>query len=119
MCFSLPLTVFLPPLPEVQRPNFLDIWNPWGKIRERSGLRLKIEKKLLFIKGVKLPRKKVCFLANFALLAGFFCIVAAIRIGQEMLCLSYAGFLKKESISFFRDYKEEVCNSQTVYELEW
>ena len=31
--------VFLPPLPDVQCPNFLDFWNPLGKIMERSGLR--------------------------------------------------------------------------------
>ena len=37
--FSLRLTVFLSPLPEVQCPNFLDIQNPWGKVMERSGLR--------------------------------------------------------------------------------
>ena len=37
--FSLLLTVFLAPLPEVQCPNFLDIWRPWGKLMERSGLR--------------------------------------------------------------------------------
>ena len=37
--FSLRLTVFLPPLPEVQCPNFLDFRNPWGKVMERSGLR--------------------------------------------------------------------------------
>ena len=36
--------------------------------------------KLLLIKGVKLPRKM------------FFGIGATIRIGQEMLCLPYAGF---------------------------
>ena len=33
------LTVFLPPLPEVGCPIFLEIQNPWGKIMERSGLR--------------------------------------------------------------------------------
>ena len=33
------LTVFLPPLPEVGCPIFLEIWNPWGKVMERSGLR--------------------------------------------------------------------------------
>ena len=32
------------------------------------------------------------FLANFALLAGFFVIGATIRIGREILCLPYAGF---------------------------
>ena len=67
---SLSLTVFLPPLPNVQCPNFLDFWNPWGKIIIINGLRF--ETKLL-IKGVKLPRKKkVCFWANFALLSRIF-----------------------------------------------
>ena len=37
--FSLRLTVFLPPLSEVQCLNLLDIRNPWGKVMERSGLR--------------------------------------------------------------------------------
>ena len=32
------LTVFLPPLPEVGCPLFLEIQNPWGKVMERSGL---------------------------------------------------------------------------------
>ena len=36
--FSLRLTVFLPPFPEVQCPKFLDIQNLWGKVMERSGL---------------------------------------------------------------------------------
>ena len=31
--------VFLSPLPEVGCPIFLEIWNPWGKVMERSGLR--------------------------------------------------------------------------------
>ena len=35
---SLRLNVFLPPLPEVQCPIFLDFWNPWKKVMERSGL---------------------------------------------------------------------------------
>ena len=33
------LKVFLPPLPEVRCPIFLEIRNPWGKVMERSGLR--------------------------------------------------------------------------------
>ena len=33
------LTVFLPPLPEVGCPIFLEIRNPWEKVMERSGLR--------------------------------------------------------------------------------
>ena len=32
------LTVFLPPLPEVGCPIFLEIQNSWGKLMERSGL---------------------------------------------------------------------------------
>ena len=34
------LNVFLPPLPKVGYPIFLEIRNPWGKVMERSGLRL-------------------------------------------------------------------------------
>ena len=34
------LTVFSPPLPEVGCLIFVEIWNPWGKVMERSGLRL-------------------------------------------------------------------------------
>jgi hypothetical protein len=33
------LNVFLPPLPEVGCPIFLEIRNAWGKVMERSGLR--------------------------------------------------------------------------------
>ena len=32
------LTVFMPPLPEVGCPIFLEIRIPWGKVMERSGL---------------------------------------------------------------------------------
>ena len=32
--------VFLPPISEVGCPIFLEVWNPWGKIMERSGLRV-------------------------------------------------------------------------------
>ena len=35
------LTVFLPPLPEVGCPIFLEIRNPWGKVMERSGVTYK------------------------------------------------------------------------------
>ena len=30
---------YLPPLPEVRCPNFLEIWNPWETVLERSVLR--------------------------------------------------------------------------------
>ena len=67
---SLHLNVFLPPLPEVQCPNFLDFPNPWGKNNGKNGFHIWIP---LLIKGKKSPRKKkVRFSTNFALLAGFF-----------------------------------------------
>ena len=34
------LSIFLPPLPEVGCPIFLEIRNPWVKVMERSGLTL-------------------------------------------------------------------------------
>ena len=34
------LRPILPPLPEVKCPKFLEIRNPWGKVMERSGLRI-------------------------------------------------------------------------------
>ena len=44
MCVCSPLryrlTVFLPPLPEVGCPIVLENRNPWGKVMERSDLRL-------------------------------------------------------------------------------
>ena len=47
--------VFLPPLPEVGSTIFLEIWNSWGKVMKRSGLRFE---HFLFGNGLKLPRKK-------------------------------------------------------------
>ena len=41
LIFSLlryPLTVFLPPLPKLGCPIFLEIQNRWGKVMARSGL---------------------------------------------------------------------------------
>ena len=35
---SLRFIGLLPPLSEVQCPKFLDFWNLWGKVMERSGL---------------------------------------------------------------------------------
>ena len=49
------LNVFCPPLPEVQCPNFLDFWNPWGKVMERNGLRFEN----FCSYGVKLSHKKL------------------------------------------------------------
>ena len=57
--------VFLPPLPEVGCPIFLEIRNPWGKVMERSGLRLE---HFWCGSGLKLLRqKKFVFLVDFAL----------------------------------------------------
>ena len=35
------LNIFLPPLPKVRCPTFLEIRNPWGKVMKRSGLTFK------------------------------------------------------------------------------
>ena len=57
------LNIFLPQLPEVGCPIFLEIWNPWGKVMERSGLRLEH-----FRLEVVLNRHFLkSFLADFAL----------------------------------------------------
>ena len=39
-CPYMHLCICLPPLPEVGCPKFLEIRNPWGKVLERSGLRI-------------------------------------------------------------------------------
>ena len=58
------LNVFLPPLPKVGCPICLEIWNPWGKVMERSGLRLE----RFCLKIVKNHRaKKKFFSSDFAL----------------------------------------------------
>ena len=52
VCGIFKTSAFLPPLPKVRCPLFLEICNPWGKVMERSGLR--ISKKKSLITGVKL-----------------------------------------------------------------
>ena len=47
------LNVFLSPLPKGGWPKCLEIWNPWGKVVGRNGLR--------FEHGLKLPRQKKFF----------------------------------------------------------
>ena len=49
------LNVFLPPLPEVGYPIFLEIRNPWGKVVEKSGLRFV---KFLFESCLKIAAQK-------------------------------------------------------------
>ena len=62
--FRYSLNVFLPPLHKVECQIFLEIRNPWGKVMERSGLRFK---HFMFKSGLKSPRKKKLFFADFAL----------------------------------------------------
>ena len=58
------LNVFLPPLPEVGCPTFLEIRNPWGKVMEISCLRFEH----LVWKWSKITaQKKLFFFADFAL----------------------------------------------------
>ena len=56
------LTVFLPPLPEVGCPISLEIWNPWGKVMERSEHKIWT---FLFENCLKSPRKKKFFSSLF------------------------------------------------------
>ena len=72
VCVSVCLSLFmwyifrpiLPPLPEVGCPKFLEIRNRWGKVLERSGLRIE---HFLLGYGLKLQRKKSAFFADFPL----------------------------------------------------
>ena len=57
------LSVFLPPLPEVRCPIFLEIRNPLGKVIKDVVLDLNI----LVWKRSKIATKKKGFLADFAL----------------------------------------------------
>ena len=59
------LNVFLPPLPEVGCPIFLEIWSPWGKVMERSGLRF--EHFSLKVVKNRRAKKSYFFVADFAL----------------------------------------------------
>ena len=60
------LNVFLPPLPEVECPIFLEIQNPWGKVMERSGLRY--ERFCLKIVKNRNAKKQFFFSSLFSLL---------------------------------------------------
>ena len=58
------VNVFLPPLPVVGRPTFLEIRNPWGKVMKRSGLTFEY----FCLEVVQNRRAKKCFFcADFAL----------------------------------------------------
>ena len=55
------LALFLPPLPEVGCPIFLEIRNPWGKVMERSGLRYEI----FCLKLSKIAAQKIVIFSHF------------------------------------------------------
>ena len=57
-------TVFLPPLPEVGCPIFLEIRNPWGKSNGKKWSQIWT---FLFESCLKLPRKKKVFFCWFCL----------------------------------------------------
>ena len=62
--FEVPFKRLFAPLPEVGCPKFLAIRNPWGKVLERSGLRIV---NFFFVSGLKSPRKqKFVVFADFA-----------------------------------------------------
>ena len=58
--------------------------------------------KLLLIKGVKLSSKNIFLKQIFPYLQDFFGIGATFRVGQEILCLLYAGFFSFLLLSFFQ-----------------
>ena len=57
--------VFLTPLPEIGCPIFLEIWNPLGKVMERSGLRF--EHFVWKWSKIAAHKKKFFFFADVAL----------------------------------------------------
>ena len=62
------LTVFLPPLPEVGCPIFLEIRNPWGKSNGKKWSQIWT---FLFENCLKLLRKKKFFSSLFSVFFGF------------------------------------------------
>ena len=78
------LNVFLPPHPKVGCPKTLKIRKPWGKVMERSGLRLKT----FTNEECKIAPQKKKNLGKFCLTEqDFFGIGATIHIGREILHL--------------------------------
>ena len=85
------LNVFLTPLHEVQYPNFSIFLEFLGKSNENKW---SLIGKLMLIQVVKTRRrKKIVFWPILPYKQDCFGICATIPIGQEMLCLLYAGFL--------------------------
>ena len=80
------LNIILPPLPKVQYPNVLDFWNSWGKVVGKMVSDLKtFAHKVCKIAA----QKKVCFSANFALLAGFFLVSVLLSASVERFFVSH------------------------------
>ena len=64
------------PLPKVRGPKFLEIWNPWRKVLERSGLTFENKDQEVIQHGSGGYTTRIR-----RLLAGFFGIGATICIG--------------------------------------
>ena len=93
-CFSLRLTVFLPPLPEVQCPNHLDFQNPWKEFGQKWSQIWK----LLLIKGVKLPRQKKFLTDFFNLLTLFKCLFVPIFRSSMSKLFRFSESLGKTNV---------------------
>ena len=98
--FEVLFTVFLPPLPEDGYPIFLEIRNPWVKVIERSGLRLKN----FAHNWCKIAAKKVCFCKNLPYYQDFFVIGTTIHTGREML--------------FHAEVFHEICSCLTFFVMQ-
>ena len=73
---------FFAPPSQSWKSKFLEIWNPLGKVTERSSLRFK----LLLINGVKLLHEKSLFGGKFCLTGqDFFGISDNFHIDREIL----------------------------------
>ena len=79
--FSLMFSGIFTPLPKVQCPNFLNFWNSWKKIIERSGLRLEI----VDHKGCKIA-------ANLILLICSLFLNLFLPRHSKVQCLNYLDF---------------------------
>ena len=82
---SLNLKVLLPPLPEVQYPNFLDFPNPWGKTNEKKWSQIWI---LLLIRGVKSPRNLFLIFDKFCLTSRIFLVLVLLSASVERCLFS-------------------------------
>ena len=81
--FEVRLNVFLPPLPEVGCPNFLEILYSWGKVMERSSLRFEFFTNT----GCKIAaQKKVCLGALLSMIFFYLCFSLCLKVCFPPLC---------------------------------